>query len=126
MVEAFTPILRINGGGAFVNINSLATWAAGADAYNASKAALWSATHPLRVHLHAQWTRVLGVHVGPIDTDMAKPFNVPKNSPEFVARKVLDALEKGANKVLVDDYARDVKACSVAVMEAGDGRKAHL
>lgn len=110
VVQAFAPILKTNGGSAFVNINSLAAWAAGQDAYNASKAALWSATNSLRLHLHEQGTQVLGVHVGPIDTDMARPLNVPKSPPEFVAGKILDALERADSEVLVDDATRAVKA----------------
>jgi NAD(P)-dependent dehydrogenase (short-subunit alcohol dehydrogenase family) len=110
VIQAFTPILKANGGGAFVVINSVAAWAAGQDAYNASKAALWSATNSMRVHLREQGTQVLGVYVGPIDTEMSRPLEVVKSPPELVAKAALDALEDGQSEVLVDDATRAVKA----------------
>jgi NAD(P)-dependent dehydrogenase (short-subunit alcohol dehydrogenase family) len=110
VIQAFTPILAANGGGAFVVINSVAAWAAGQDAYNASKAALWSATNSMRVHLREQGTQVLGVYVGPIDTEMSRPLDVVRSPPEFVAKAALDALEDGQSEVLVDDATRAVKA----------------
>jgi NAD(P)-dependent dehydrogenase (short-subunit alcohol dehydrogenase family) len=110
VMQAFTPVLKANGGGAFVNINSLGAWAAGQDAYNASKAALWSATNSMRLLVKEQGTQVLSVHVGPIDTEMTRALDVPKVSPVFVAGKVLDALESGDSEVLVDDLTRSYKA----------------
>jgi NAD(P)-dependent dehydrogenase (short-subunit alcohol dehydrogenase family) len=110
IIQAFAPILKTNGGGALININSLAAWTASQDAYNASKAALWSATNATRRHLQDQHTQVLGVHVGPIDTDMSRSLDMPKSSPLFVATTVLDALERGEDEVLVDDATRAVKA----------------
>jgi len=111
VMQAFTPVLKASGGGAFVNVNSLGAWVvAGQDAYNASKAALWSATNSMRLHLKEQGTQVLGVHVGPIDTEMTRTLDVAKVSPAFVVGKVLDALEAGDSEVLVDDVTRSFKA----------------
>lgn len=110
VIQAFAPILKANGGGALVSINSLAAWAAGQDGYNASKAALWSATNSVRIHLHDQGTQVLSAHVGPIDTEMSKSLDVPKISPQLVATAILDALERGDDEVLIDDATRALKA----------------
>lgn len=110
VIQAFAPTLHANGGGAIVNINSLAAWTGSQDAYNASKAALWSATNALRLQLRGQGTQVLGVHVGPIDTDMSRSLDMAKSSPQFVAATVLDALERGDSEVLVDEVTRAVKA----------------
>jgi NAD(P)-dependent dehydrogenase (short-subunit alcohol dehydrogenase family) len=110
VIRAFAPVLKANGGGAVVNMNSLAAWTGSQDAYNASKAALWSATNALRVRLRAQGTQVLSVHVGPIDTDMARSLDIAKSSPHFVAATALDALARGDSEVLVDEATRAVKA----------------
>ena len=60
--------------------------------------------------MHDQGTQVLGVHAGPVDTDMAKDLTPPKVTPVDVVRQVLNALEAGCNEVLVDDMTRQVKA----------------
>lgn len=110
VIRAFAPVLKNNGGGALVNMNSLAAWTGSQDAYNASKAALWSAANAFRIRLHDQGTQVLSVHVGPIDTDMARSLDIAKSSPTFVAATALDALERGDSEVLVDEATRVVKA----------------
>jgi hypothetical protein len=53
---------------------------------------------------------VVGVHVGPVDTDMASEITIPKLKPEHVVRQVLKALESGHDEVLADDWTRQVKA----------------
>ncbi|MEU3563330.1 SDR family oxidoreductase [Kitasatospora sp. NPDC006786] len=110
VARAFAPVLAARGGGAMVDIHSLLSWGAGAGAYGASKAALWSLTNSLRLELAAQHTQVLGVHLGFADTDMVAALPVEKVPPAEVARLVLDALARGESEVLVDDATRAVKA----------------
>lgn len=110
VIQAFAPVLKGNGGGAIVNMNSVAAWTGSQDAYNASKAALWSATNAFRIRLGDQGTQVLSVHVGPIDTDMTKSLDIEKNSPQFVVATVLDALARGDSEILVDEATRAAKA----------------
>lgn len=110
VIRALAPALASNGGGAIVNVHSVLSWLAGAGAYGASKAAIWSVTNSLRVELREQQTQVLGVHVGFIDTEMVADVPLPKTSPQTVAKTVLDTLEAGANEVLVDDVTVAVKA----------------
>jgi hypothetical protein len=57
-----------------------------------------------------QGTQVIGVHAGPVDTDMASEFTLPKVKPIEVVRQVLSAVEAGRNEVLTDDRTRQVKA----------------
>jgi len=52
----------------------------------------------------------LGVHAGPIDTDMASQLTLPKVKPVDVVRQVLRALEAGLDEVLADDMTHQVKA----------------
>lgn len=110
VVRTLAPALARNGGGAVVNVHSVLSWLAGSGAYGASKAAIWSLTNSLRVELRGQQTQVLGVHVGFIDTEMVADIALPKTSPADVASRVLDALETGAQEVLVDDVTADVKS----------------
>ncbi|MFD5435440.1 SDR family oxidoreductase [Kitasatospora sp. NPDC127067] len=110
VARAFAPVLAARGGGALVDVHSLLSWGAGAGAYGASKAALWSLTNSLRLELAAQHTQVLGVHLGFADTDMVAALPVEKVPPAEVARIVLDALARGESEVLVDDATRAVKA----------------
>ncbi|GAA3033737.1 SDR family oxidoreductase [Streptomyces lactacystinicus] len=110
VARAFAPVLAARGGGAMVDIHSLLSWGAGAGAYGASKAALWSLTNSLRLELAAQHIQVLGVHLGFADTDMVAALPVEKVPPAEVARLVLDALARGESEVLVDDATRAVKA----------------
>ena len=111
MTQAFSPVLAKNGGGAFINVLSVASWInSGAMAgYAVSKAAAWSLTNGLRNELRGQGTQVLGLHVGFVDTDLARGLDVIKVSPQSVAATAFDALEAGASEVLADERARTVK-----------------
>jgi NAD(P)-dependent dehydrogenase (short-subunit alcohol dehydrogenase family) len=110
--RAFAPVLAKNSGGATVNVLSILSWVAvpSAGTYSASKAAAWALTNWLRTALHDQETQVLGVHAGPVDTDMASGLTLPKVTPVDVVRQVLNALETGRDEVIVDEMTRQVKA----------------
>jgi NAD(P)-dependent dehydrogenase (short-subunit alcohol dehydrogenase family) len=110
--RAFAPILAKNGGGAIVNVLSVLSWVAlpRAGTYSASKAAAWALTNGLRTALREQGTQVLGVHAGPIDTDMARKLTLPKIKPIDVVRQALSAIEAGREELLADDMTRRVKA----------------
>jgi NAD(P)-dependent dehydrogenase (short-subunit alcohol dehydrogenase family) len=110
--RAFAAILAKNGGGAIINMLSVVSWVAvpTGGTYSASKAAAWSLTNGLRTDLKKQGTRVLGVHVGPVDTDLARGLTLPKVKPAEVVRQTLDALREGRSEVLVDEMTRQVKA----------------
>jgi NAD(P)-dependent dehydrogenase (short-subunit alcohol dehydrogenase family) len=111
MTQAFAPVLARNGGGAFLNVLSAASWinSGAMTAYAVSKAAAWSLTNGLRNELRQQKTQVLGLHVGFVDTDLARGVDVSKVSPQSVATAAFDALEAGASEVLADERAWTVK-----------------
>ncbi|HEX7960750.1 MAG TPA: SDR family NAD(P)-dependent oxidoreductase [Terriglobales bacterium] len=92
MSNAFAPILKTNGGGALLNVLSVASWVNDGElpAYSASKSAAWSLTNALRNELAAQKAQVLGLHMAYVDTDFTRGFDVPKSSPEEIFRLVLD------------------------------------
>ena len=110
--RAFAPILARNGGGALVNILSVLSWlnAPPHGTYSVTKAAAWSMTNGLRNELGAQGTRVVGVHVGYMDTDMTAGIDVAKASPAAVAETIFAAIDAGADEVLADETSRYVKA----------------
>jgi NAD(P)-dependent dehydrogenase (short-subunit alcohol dehydrogenase family) len=111
MTQAFAPVLAENGGGAFLNVLSAASWinSGAMTAYAVSKAAAWSLTNGLRNELRPQGTQVLGLHVGFVDTDLTRGLDVVKVSPQSVVATALDALEAGASEVLADERAQTIK-----------------
>jgi NAD(P)-dependent dehydrogenase (short-subunit alcohol dehydrogenase family) len=111
MTQAFAPVLAKNGGGAFLNVLSAASWinSGAMTTYAVSKAAAWSLTNGIRNELRQQKTQVLGLHVGFVDTELARGLDVSKVSPQSVATAAFDALEAGASEVLADERARAVK-----------------
>ena len=110
--RAFAPVLAKNGGGAIVNLLSVLSWVAvpSAGTYSASKAAAWALTNWLRTALRKQGTQVVGVHAGPVDTDMASQLTLPKVTPIEVVRQVLGVVESDRDEVLADEMTRQVKA----------------
>jgi NAD(P)-dependent dehydrogenase (short-subunit alcohol dehydrogenase family) len=109
--KAFAPILKANGGGALLNVLSIASWVNGGElaAYSASKSAAWSLTNALRNELAAQKTQVLGLHMAYVDTDLTRGLDVPKSSPERIVKRALDGLESGVDEVLADELTLQVK-----------------
>ena len=105
LTQAFAPVLAANGGGAILNVLSIASWINGPllGVYGMSKSAAWAMTNGTRIELSAQKTQVLALHVGFIDTDLTRGFDVPKSAPDDVVRTALDALE-------ADDITRQVHA----------------
>jgi NAD(P)-dependent dehydrogenase (short-subunit alcohol dehydrogenase family) len=113
MCRAFAPVLGSNGGGALVNILSVAAWYASPfnGTYASSKAAAWLLTNEARMQLRDQGTHVIGVYASFIDTDMSAILtNVSKVSPESVVEQTIEAIEHGHDEVLADDRTRQVKA----------------
>ncbi len=109
--QAFAPALSANGGGAIINVLSDATWFARPmlAAYSAMKSAAWSFTNALRIELREKGTQVLALHVGFLDTDMTKGFNMKKNDPRQVASRTLDGLENGDEEVIADEETNAIK-----------------
>lgn len=111
MSKAFAPVLKANGGGALLNVLSVASWVNGGElaAYSASKSAAWSLTNALRHELAGQNTQVLGLHMAYVDTDLTRGFDVPKSSAEDIVQRALDGLAAGADEVLADGLTQQVR-----------------
>jgi NAD(P)-dependent dehydrogenase (short-subunit alcohol dehydrogenase family) len=111
MAQAFGPVLAANGGGAMLNVLSIASWINRPllGTYGATKAAAWALTNGLRHELRLHGTQVTALHMGFVDTDLTRGIDMPKSSPEAIARAALDGLEAGAEEVLADEATRHVK-----------------
>jgi NAD(P)-dependent dehydrogenase (short-subunit alcohol dehydrogenase family) len=109
--QAFAPVLSANGGGAIVNVLSDITWFSRPimTAYAATKSAAWSFTNALRIDVRDKGIQVLALHVGFVDTDLTRDFDVRKSDPRVVAARTFDALEKGQEEVLADAQTEALK-----------------
>ncbi len=114
VAQAFAPVLKANGGGALVQLNSVASLKAFADfsTYSASKAASYSITQSLRDSLAEQGTHVVSVHPGPIATDMANSAGLGEiaESPKLVADAIFEAIENKEFHAFPDSMAKQVGA----------------
>ena len=110
MAQAFAPVLKRNDGGAFVQINSIASLSSFPRAtYPASKAAAYSFTQALRSIFKEQGTATLSVHPGPILTDMAISSGFAEDSdlPSVVSEGIVTSLKEGDFHLFPDRMAKD-------------------
>jgi NAD(P)-dependent dehydrogenase (short-subunit alcohol dehydrogenase family) len=101
--QAFLPPL-ISSRGAIVNNLSAMALAPFpiTPAYSVSKAAAFSMSMSLRALLHDRGVTVHVALTGPVDTDMTAGFEIPKSTPESVARGIFDGLEHGEEEIFPD------------------------
>jgi NAD(P)-dependent dehydrogenase (short-subunit alcohol dehydrogenase family) len=109
VTRAFLPSL-VRSRGAVVNVVSLGAVAAVPvlPAYSVSKAASLSVTQSLRALLARRGVSVHAVMPGPIDTGMVRGLDVPKASPEDVARGTLDGVERGEEEIFPDPMSQSL------------------
>jgi NAD(P)-dependent dehydrogenase (short-subunit alcohol dehydrogenase family) len=103
VVQAFLPLL-VRARGAVVNVlsvNALAPLPM-IPAYSISKAAAFNLTQALRLLLTPQGVTVHAVLTGPVDTDMSRGLDIPKASPESVAKAVFDGVQRGDAEIFPD------------------------
>jgi NAD(P)-dependent dehydrogenase (short-subunit alcohol dehydrogenase family) len=111
VTQAFLPKLT-RSGGAVVNNTSLMALAPFpiTPAYAVSKAAAFNLTQSLRMLLAPRGVSVHAVLTGPTDTDMTRGFEIPKASPESVARAIFDGVENGEEDIFPDPMSGPVGA----------------
>jgi short-subunit dehydrogenase len=112
MCCAFAPILKANGGGAIVNMQSIIALVnfPKNGGYSASRAASLSMTQGIRAELAAQGTLVIAVLPGTVDTSMSKNNPPPKVAPAEVARVALQAVAEGKEEVYPGEQATELAA----------------
>jgi NAD(P)-dependent dehydrogenase (short-subunit alcohol dehydrogenase family) len=103
VTQAFLPILTQSGGAIVNNVSVMALAPLPfTPAYAISKAAAFNWTQSLRALLAGQGVRVHAVLTGPTDTDMTRGFEIPKATPQSVARAILDGVENGEDDIFPD------------------------
>jgi len=109
VTQAFLSLLT-RSRGAIVNVLSITAFAAMPvmPAYSISKAAAFNLSQTLRAHLAGQGIRVHAVMTGPVDTDMSRGLDIPKFSPESVARAIFDGVEKGEEDIFPDPMSEGI------------------
>jgi NAD(P)-dependent dehydrogenase (short-subunit alcohol dehydrogenase family) len=109
VTQAFLPLLT-RSRGAIVNVLSVTAFAAMPliPAYSISKAAAFSLSQSLRALLASQGVKVHAVLTGPVDTDMSRGLDVPKASPEWVARAIFDGVETGEEDIFPDPMSESM------------------
>jgi len=109
VTQAFLPTLT-RSRGAIVNVLSVAALAPLPiiPAYSISKAAAFSLSQSLRALLARRGVKVHAVMAGPVDTEMSRGFDVPKASPESVARAIFDGVENGEEDIFPDPMSESM------------------
>lgn len=116
VTQAFLPLLT-HSRGAIVNVLSLAalTPAPPLPAYSISKAAAFSLSQSWRARLAGRGVTVHAVLPGPVDTDMVRDLDIPtvdipKASPESVARAIFDGVDNGEEDIFPDPLSKSLAA----------------
>jgi NAD(P)-dependent dehydrogenase (short-subunit alcohol dehydrogenase family) len=103
VTQAFLPLLTRSRGAIVNNVSLMAIAAVPlTPAYSLSKAAVFSLTQSLRALLAGRGVTVHAVLTGPTDTDMTRGFDIPKASPQSVARAIFDGVEAGDEDIFPD------------------------
>src|SRR5438067_3750707 len=113
VTRAFLPALILSGGAVVNNVSAEAMALAPVPltpAYALSKAAAFNLTQSLRALLAPQGVKVHAVLTGPTDTDMTRGLDLPKASPESVARAILDGVEKEEEDIFPDPMSASMAA----------------
>src|ERR1700685_1070033 len=112
VTRAFAPQLAAQQRSAVLNILSVLSWVSypKSGAYCAAKSAEWSLTNALRQELAPQGTRVSSLHVGYMDTDMARHVSSAKSNPADIAKIAIDGIEADDAEIVADEISRQVLA----------------
>jgi NAD(P)-dependent dehydrogenase (short-subunit alcohol dehydrogenase family) len=109
VTRAFLPLLRRSRGAIVNNVSMMALAPFPVTpAYAISKAASFNLTQSLRALLAWQGVTVHAVLTGPTDTDMTRGFDIPKASPQSVARGILDGVEHGEEDIFPDPMSESM------------------
>ena len=111
-IRAFAPVLGANGGGAIVNVLSVAGAMPTAfmGGYSPAKSAALFLSIIARAELEPQFTSVTALIVGSVDTRMAEHVEGAKEDPADIARAGLRAMARGERILDTDRMAIEARA----------------
>jgi NAD(P)-dependent dehydrogenase (short-subunit alcohol dehydrogenase family) len=101
VTQAFLPALTRSGG---VIVNNVSVMAFAPVPVTPA----YAMTQSLRALLASRGVRVHAVLTGPVDTDMTRGFDIPKATPESVARAIFDGVEKDEEDIFPDPMSESV------------------
>ncbi|WP_420579835.1 SDR family oxidoreductase [Reichenbachiella sp.] len=112
LTNAFVEDLKNREVAAIANVSSLAGLAnmPVIGTYSVTKAAVHSVTQGYRAELAESNILVSGVYPGAIDTDMTKDMEMGKDTPENVAKAVVDGLIAGQEDIYPDVMSEQLGA----------------
>ena len=109
VTQAFLPLLTRSRGAIVNNVSTMAVAPLPlTPAYAISKAAAFNLTQSLRALLAGRGVRVHAILTGPTDTDMTRGFDIPKASPESVARAIFDGVDNGEEDIFPDPASQSL------------------
>ena len=109
VTQAFLPMLTESRGAVVNNVSTMALAPLPlTPAYAISKAAAFNMTQSLRALLASRGVSVHAALTGPTDTDMTRGFEIPKASPESVARAIFDGVENGQEEIFPDPMSASI------------------
>jgi NAD(P)-dependent dehydrogenase (short-subunit alcohol dehydrogenase family) len=109
VTQAFLPALTRSRGTILNNVSLMALAPLPlTPAYAISKAAAFNLTQSLRALLAGRGVRVHAVLTGPTDTDMTRGFDIPKASPQSVAKAIFDGVEAGEEDIFPDPMSASI------------------
>jgi len=107
VTQAFLPLLTRSHGAIVNNVSMMAQAPFPVTpAYAISKAAAFNMTQSLRALLAGRGVRVHAVLTGPTDTDMTQGLDIPKSSPQDVARAIFDGVDNGEEDIFPDPMSQ--------------------
>ena len=107
VTQAFLPLLTRSQGAVVNNVSMMAQAPFPVTpAYAISKAAAFNMTQSLRALLAGRGVRVHAVLTGPTDTDMTRGLDIPKSSPQDVARAIFDGVDNGEEDIFPDPMSQ--------------------
>lgn len=109
VTQAFLPVLTQSRGTIVNNlsVNALAPLPL-IPAYSLSKAAAFNLTQSLRALLAERGVAVHAVLTGPVDTDMTRGLDIPKATPESVARNIFEGVQHGQDDIFPDPLSQSI------------------
>jgi NAD(P)-dependent dehydrogenase (short-subunit alcohol dehydrogenase family) len=111
VTRAFLPLLTESRGAIVNNVSMMALAPLPlTPAYAISKAAAFNLTQSWRALLAGKGVAVHAVLTGPTDTEMTRGFEIPKASPESVARAIFDGVANGEEDIFPDPMSGSIAA----------------